>query len=126
MGERANGVGTAARPPGARSLDAREEARRLEGEISALREDLGGLVAELDRRRHELMDVKLQLRRHARGAAVTGLGLAGGIALLVMLRVRRARARRRPPSVAEWIAPAALGAVRQAACAVARLTARPR
>jgi hypothetical protein len=52
-----------------------ENVRQLEGEIAVLRDELAGLVAELDRRRHELTDFKLQARRHAVGAALTGMGL---------------------------------------------------
>ncbi len=36
----------------------RETTRQLDGEIAALREELAGLVAELDRRRHELLDLR--------------------------------------------------------------------
>ena len=52
-----------------------ESTRQLDGEIAALREELSGLVAELDRRRHELLDVKLQAKRHAFGMAVTSVAL---------------------------------------------------
>ena len=105
MGQGANGVGAATRAAATGNTHSpREEARRLEGEIGALREDLGTLVAELDRRRHELMDVKLQLRRHARAVAITGAGLAAGTAMLIVMAVRRSRARRRrPPTATEWL-----------------------
>jgi hypothetical protein len=67
MGERATGLGGISTPNEMSTGRAspREEARRLEDEIAKLREELGALVAELDQRRHELTNVKLQVRRHA-------------------------------------------------------------
>jgi hypothetical protein len=68
----------------------------VSGEIDSLRSELGGLVAELDRRRHEALDVGLQVRRHpllaATVAATAALVVGGAIALLVHSR----RERRRP------------------------------
>ena len=77
-----------------REASPRESSRQLEGEIALLREELGGLVAELDRRRHELMDIRLQARRHALGAALTGVGLLASAAGFVWLGAWRARRRR--------------------------------
>jgi hypothetical protein len=69
---------------------------RVSGEIDTLRNELGGLVAELDRRRHEALDLGLQVRRHpVLVAAVTtfaALLLGGALALMV----RGQRHRRRP------------------------------
>ena len=67
----------------------------LQREIEVIREGLDGMVGELDRRRHTLFDVRSQLRRHtvpliAVGAALLGI-VAGGIALGVAHRRRRAR-----------------------------------
>ena len=67
----------------------------LQREIEVIREGLDGMVGELDRRRHTLFDVRTQLRRHtvplvAIGAALLGI-VAGGIALAVVHRRRRAR-----------------------------------
>ena len=64
MGQRTNGV-AAARAP-----------EHVAHEIDAIRRDLDRVVAELDRRRHELTDWRLQLRRHKRGLALTVLGAA--------------------------------------------------
>jgi hypothetical protein len=62
-------------------------------EIDTLRGSLGGLVAELDRRRHEAMDVRLQIRRHplAAALAVGAVALVAGglVALAVAARRRR-------------------------------------
>ena len=70
-----------------------ENVRQLEGEIAVLRDELTGLVAELDRRRHELTDFKLQARRHAVGAALTGAGLLMSAAGFVWLSAWRRRQR---------------------------------
>ncbi len=70
--------------------------RQVAGEIESLRLELGALLGELDRRRRELFDVGLQVRRHpvavAVGAAAAAL-LAGGLLAVV---VRGRRERRRP------------------------------
>jgi hypothetical protein len=74
-----------------------EEPRRIEREIDALRTELDGLVDELDRRRHDALDWRLQLRKH-RGAVALG---AGALLAITALAVRRAR---RPVSLAEHAA----------------------
>jgi len=64
----------------------RREARELETEITEIRSRLDRSLAELDRRRHELTDVRLQVRRHpmvAVAAGVTVLALVGGVAYAV-------------------------------------------
>ena len=71
----------------------RETTRQLDGEIAALREELAGLVAELDRRRHELLDIKLQAKRHALEMALTGTALVATAAGFVWLGAWRARRR---------------------------------
>ena len=85
---------TNSHPGSDRVLSPRESSRQLEGEIAMLRDELGGLVAELDRRRHELTDVKLQAKRHALGATLTGVGLLASAAGFVWLSAWRARRRR--------------------------------
>ena len=75
-----------------------ESTRQLDGEIAALREELAGLVAELDRRRHELLDVKLQAKRHAVGIALTGVGLLAAASGFVWLGAWHSRRRRTPLS----------------------------
>jgi hypothetical protein len=69
-----------------------EKAAELEKEIEGIRGKLDGMVGELDRRRHELFDVKAQLRRHAVplvAVAVALLGIAGGGIALGLSRRRR-------------------------------------
>ena len=75
-----------------------EAVGRVAGEIDTLRSELGGLVAELDRRRHEALDVGLQIRRHpvlvATVATMAALLVGGVIAIAV-----RGRRQQRRPSV---------------------------
>ncbi|HEU4438571.1 MAG TPA: hypothetical protein VFT36_04945 [Methylomirabilota bacterium] len=63
---------------------ASRDPRVIEREIRGHRGELSTLVGELNRRRHELTDVKLQLRRHTLGIATSvlagGLVLAGSVA----------------------------------------------
>ncbi len=72
-----------------------EQVRHVSSEIDALRGDIGNLVGELDRRRHELFDLKLQARRHpvAVAVAVAGAALALGGILALVVRGRRERQR---------------------------------
>jgi hypothetical protein len=85
------------------------------GEIDALRAELGGLVAELDRRRQEAFDVQLQISRHPLVAAgvATVVALVVGGAITVALR--NARQSRRPTARA-----------RDVRAALARLASHPR
>jgi hypothetical protein len=92
----------------------RENARQLEGEIAVLRDELTGLVAELDRRRHELTDFKLQARRHVEGVTLTGVSLLASTAGFVWLSIRRSRRRN--------LARAKMGRLREA---VSRMVDRP-
>jgi hypothetical protein len=67
--------------------------RAIEEEIVRRRGELGALVGELNLRRHELTDVKLQVRRHPLGVAVAVLAAAATAAGAVALATRRARRR---------------------------------
>jgi hypothetical protein len=73
-----------------------ELVRRVSGEIDALRGDIGNLVAELDRRRHEMFDLRLQARRHPVVVAAAAAGAALVLGGLVAYAVREGRERRRP------------------------------
>jgi hypothetical protein len=77
------------------SNDKRPE--ELQREIETIRDNIGGLVSELDHRRHEMFDVGGQLRRHGAALAIGGLVLAGAIAGGLLLARRRARARQSVP-----------------------------
>ena len=72
----------------------RHEPRAIEREIETIRDELGGLLGELDRRRHEALDWRRQLRQHRRplwiAAGVVGLTVGG----YAGLRRRRRHLRR--------------------------------
>lgn len=74
-----------------------QEAERLQGDVRAIRDKLGGLVGELDHRRHEALDWRLQLRRHAVPLMLGGVVAVGLVCGGIALSVRRARQRRRLP-----------------------------
>lgn len=90
MGEGTVGMNGTSPDAKASAMSPRQTAQQLETEIEALRDELEPLVAEVDRRRHELLDVKLQLRRHAWQIALAGAGVIAVTASLVWLGVRRA------------------------------------
>ncbi|WP_437607962.1 hypothetical protein WMF20_44940 [Sorangium sp. So ce834] len=68
----------------------REEFERKADE---LRDRLLHTIQVIDRRRHALLDVKTQVRRHGAGVAAGGLLLAilGGAAVIALVRGARAR-----------------------------------
>jgi hypothetical protein len=80
---------------GAGAASPRETTRRLDQDIGTLREELSGLVAELNRRRHNALDVRLQLQRHAPGIAVAAAGAVVAAVGTAWLGARRARQRDR-------------------------------
>jgi hypothetical protein len=69
---------------------------RVSGEIDTLRRELGALVGELDRRRHEAFDLGLQARKHPVAVAVAAATLALAVGGLIALVVAARRERRRP------------------------------
>jgi hypothetical protein len=77
---------------------AHRESERLREDIDATHRRLEGLLGELDRRRREAFDIRLQMRRHpvifAAGAALA-LGALGGGTALAIARMRRLQGRRR-------------------------------
>jgi hypothetical protein len=56
-----------------RKGDGQDTERALESDIERLRGELDGMVSELDRRRHEALDLRLQLRRHSGVVAALGV-----------------------------------------------------
>jgi hypothetical protein len=88
MGQGADRVRNGSAGPG--------DVHRVAGELDVLRHELGGLVSELDRRRHEALDFRLQVKRHpvlvATVTTVAALLVGGAIALIV----RETRERRKP------------------------------
>jgi len=91
MGEGANRL-TALLPVTDREREAPEErAREIVGEIADIRNQLDRTLAELDRRRHEATDLRLQIRRHPAVAAGVALGIlaaASGIVALALITLR--------------------------------------
>ena len=88
MGEGADGVNRASE----------ETVGKVSGEIESIRGEIGALVAELDRRRHEAFDLRLQARRHPVAVAIVAATLALAVGGLVALAIA-AREHRRRPSV---------------------------
>lgn len=68
-----------------------QQVRSLEQDIEHIRARLGGLVNELGRRRHDAMDLRLQVRRHPFALSGLAVLVAGGITMLVVSRIRRRR-----------------------------------
>jgi hypothetical protein len=92
---RLNGGEVAVREP-----EPEPEPRALEREIDGIRGDLDGLVRELERRRRDALDWRLQLRLHRREIAWSAAGAA------VLFYCVRAWRRRRAPSLLERVAEA--------------------
>jgi hypothetical protein len=74
-------------------LDASRQ--NLEEEANLTRAKLLGTIGELDRRRHELFDIRLQLRRHADDLLSIAGGLVFGVAATAAVLVVRERRRER-------------------------------
>jgi hypothetical protein len=86
----------------------RDTVHELGNEVAHVRDELDVLLGELDRRRHEVLDVPLQLRRHALGAGLTilafTLAAVGSVGLATWRRRRRARVRARASGLSQAIA----------------------
>jgi hypothetical protein len=78
--------------------------REIERDIDFMRTRLDRSLAELDRRRHELTDIKLQMRKHPAvffgAGAVVLLGL-GGVGFAVYRSRKRSRKREELPEKAK-------------------------
>ena len=70
-----------------------DKAEALAEDIEKIRGRLGGMVSELDHRRHDLFDMRKQLARHAVPLVLTGLALLGLAAGGIALSARRRRQR---------------------------------
>jgi hypothetical protein len=73
-----------------------EDVGKVSTEIDHLRSELGGIVAELDRRRHDAFDLGLQARRHPVAVAVVAAAAALLVGGLLAVATRRRRRSRRP------------------------------
>jgi hypothetical protein len=68
---------------------------RLEREVEAIRGNLDGIVSELDLRRHELTDWRLQARRHRGTLILVGTMLLAVAATFIAFAIRDRRLKRR-------------------------------
>ena len=70
------------------------EVDSLEREVDRIRNNIGELVRELNHRRHEAFDLKLQFREHAGRLVLVGVAVATLIAGTIALAAARIRRRR--------------------------------
>ena len=77
----------------------REKLRILDVEIAEHREALSSLVAELDARRHAILNLRRHVKRYALPMALSGMGVIAAVSATMWLIARLAhrRARRRAP-----------------------------
>jgi hypothetical protein len=94
--------------------DERDEPAQVEREVDQIRDNISGIVGELDRRGHELFDWRKQLRNNARLVAAIGLSCLVGFGLTVAIGVANRRRRNRP-----------LAKARRLGEAVSRMIANP-
>jgi len=70
-----------------------DEVDALERDVDRIRTNIGELIRELNHRRHEAFDLKLQFQRHAARVILAGAAmfavLAGALAVAVARRRRR-------------------------------------
>jgi hypothetical protein len=95
MGERTPRIDDGPAPQAESEPKPRAMTEALGSEIAVVRGELDGLFAELDRRRHEALDVRHQLSHHALGAGLTLLALVATAAAGVWLGIWRHRRRSR-------------------------------
>lgn len=76
--------------------DEPDDPEQLERQARELRIRLDTVLAELDHRRHELTDWRLQLRRHWKKLALVGGGVLALVGGLAALRSHRRALRNRP------------------------------
>jgi hypothetical protein len=71
----------------------RENVEHLEKDVERIRDNIGSLISELNQRRHDAFDLKLQFREHKQRFIVVVAALvcsiAGGIAFALARRRRR-------------------------------------
>ena len=71
----------------------REKVESLERDIDRIRDNVGDLVGELNQRRHDAFDLRLQFHRHARGFVLVAAAMVGAIAGAIALVLARRRHR---------------------------------
>jgi len=77
MGEGGNGVTREIEVVGPSAATLPDDPQSIEHAVETTRAELTNLLAELDRRRHEAFDLRLQLRRHRTALAVVALAALG-------------------------------------------------
>ena len=96
MGERADRLKALPPVSALERQSPKARARELEAEIEDARKRLDRSLAELDKRRHEATDWRLQMRRHPRVVAGVGLGalaIVSGLVAVALVSRRRERPR---------------------------------
>jgi hypothetical protein len=81
---------------GTTDMNELESPRELEREVEHIRNDMTDVVRELDRRRHDLFDWRLQLRENALALGVGVISVVCVMGGIIALTAWRARRRRRP------------------------------
>jgi hypothetical protein len=71
-----------------------DEVDALERDVDRIRNNIGELIRELNHRRHETFDLKLQFQRHAARVILAGAAMFGVIAGAIVLAVARRRRER--------------------------------
>ena len=80
---------------GASDVKTGETPEQLERDVQEIRVEMNGLVGELDRRRHELLDWRLQLRKHALALTIGVGGLVCVVSGLAAIAAARKHRRQR-------------------------------
>ncbi|HXU03807.1 MAG TPA: hypothetical protein VN903_22735 [Polyangia bacterium] len=75
-------------------MSAHAEVEQLEHDVDLIRTNLGELVGELNQRRHDALDLRLQFQRHAGRVILVGAALIAMVAGGIMLAIARSRHRR--------------------------------
>ena len=81
-----------------------DEVDALERDVDRIRNNIGELIRELNYRRHEAFDLKLQFQRHAARVILAGAAMFAVVAGAIALAVARRRRRR---SIGARVTPAA-------------------
>jgi hypothetical protein len=68
-----------------------DKVESLERDIDLIRNNVGELVGELNQRRHDAFDLRLQFHRHARGFVVFAAAFLCAVAGVIALAISRRR-----------------------------------
>jgi hypothetical protein len=70
------------------------DARRIEQNIDETRDHLGDLLTELNRRRRDALNIRLQMQRRPAAVVLAAVAVVGALAGIVVLAVHRRHRRR--------------------------------